>query len=343
MSILLAGDVVTPSGWVMLIALSAAAIVALQRSGVFGKRDVPSIGKLFRPLPVGPLVYNAGLAIFVYVAAALAIGMALRMAGKIDTSSNAEQTMSPGVLILFSVVVPMITLLGLLFGLRFIVPGGPPRLGLTREQLGRAFLPAAGFVLAAMPFIFLIANAAEWIYERVGWQHDTEHPLLTSMGASGGLIEKVCGVLAAVVLAPLSEEILFRGHLQTVLRHLFSPKQPASPAVIEAMSPVPSPSEADALAPIFNPPPAPPGSDSFPSPIIPNAKFTIASIAAVLMTSTIFAWIHPDWSRPPIFVLAVFLGLAYERRGNLWTCIFMHALFNGIMVTLFLFMAHRAA
>ena len=40
---------------------------------------------------------------------------------------------------------------------------------------------------------------------------------------------------------------------------------------------------------------------------------------------------------PPIFLLALCLGYAYERTGNLWTTITMHALFNTTCTLLFIF------
>ena len=49
-----------------------------------------------------------------------------------------------------------------------------------------------------------------------------------------------------------------------------------------------------------------------------------------------FAGVHQPWTLPPIFVLSVCLGLAYERTGNLWVPVVMHAAFNGLMTAFFL-------
>jgi uncharacterized protein len=58
---------------------------------------------------------------------------------------------------------------------------------------------------------------------------------------------------------------------------------------------------------------------------------------AVLLTSLLFAAAHGDWwSRPPIFVLSLCLGYAYERTGNLWTAITIHASFNAAQTLLFI-------
>jgi|GEM_PF-3021620 len=317
--------------WIVLVASAAVAGGVLIAIGAFKRRDEPVIENLFGAGKPGPLLLNAGIAIAAYFGAAMLIGVVLRATDNLEIKDG-EPVLSPNVLILFSVVVPCVTLVVLAFGLKHLVPGGARRIGLFRAGRGAAFLPALGYAAAAMPFILLIGNAAEVIYEMLDWHHPTEHPLLTSMDASGAVFEKVCAVLAAVVLAPLSEEILFRGHIQSAIRLLLSRRAPELPPPLPVMEqPAIVPSEAAAVAtPVL--PYAPPA----------DARHTLASVAAVVVTSLIFASIHPLWSAPPIFVLALFLGFAYERRGNLWTCIFIHALFNGIMTTLFLFMGHPA-
>jgi membrane protease YdiL (CAAX protease family) len=50
--------------------------------------------------------------------------------------------------------------------------------------------------------------------------------------------------------------------------------------------------------------------------------------AAVLLTSLVFAVVHPFWMWPEIFFLGVCLGYLYERMGNLWATVTLHALFN---------------
>jgi membrane protease YdiL (CAAX protease family) len=58
---------------------------------------------------------------------------------------------------------------------------------------------------------------------------------------------------------------------------------------------------------------------------------------AVILTAAMFAAIHQPWTiTPSIFVLAVGLGLAYEKTRNLWAVIAMHALFNASEFALFL-------
>jgi membrane protease YdiL (CAAX protease family) len=53
---------------------------------------------------------------------------------------------------------------------------------------------------------------------------------------------------------------------------------------------------------------------------------------AVVLVSLLFASVHPWWTQPPIFFLALCLGYIYERTGNLWSAVLIHAAFNGLNV-----------
>ena len=57
---------------------------------------------------------------------------------------------------------------------------------------------------------------------------------------------------------------------------------------------------------------------------------------AVVITSVVFAIIHPLWTAPLIFLLSLCLGYAYERTGSLWVPIVMHAMFNTSSTLMFL-------
>lgn len=61
---------------------------------------------------------------------------------------------------------------------------------------------------------------------------------------------------------------------------------------------------------------------------------------AILLSAFLFALVHKNaLSFLPLTFLGVFLALAYERTGDLRTCILMHAFFNLIMV-LFVVVRH---
>jgi membrane protease YdiL (CAAX protease family) len=177
------------------------------------------------------------------------------------------------------------------------------------------------------------------VYRHFDLVHEDAHELLKSMGEVGGGWQRALAIFAAVVLAPLNEEIMFRGHIQSTIRRVLMPRpgvllaEAIAVAVDPSLMPPPLPMDYESA----NPPMAAPV-EHVPPPAGPRTF--LASAGAILITSTVFAAIHPMWSWPPIFVLSLFLGIAYERKGNLWTSIFVHALFNGAMITAYLSLQH---
>lgn len=131
-------------------------------------------------------------------------------------------------------------------------------------------------IFIAMPFVFVVFNVSHKLWLHYIQEPQSEHELLKALhDNSNGRFVEVGVVLAAVIAAPLFEEMLFRGFIQGGLRRLT------------------------------------------------NSRWI-----AVTLSSAMFAAIHDRWTIPPIFVLSLFLGFAYERKQNLWTSTVMHALFN---------------
>ena len=60
----------------------------------------------------------------------------------------------------------------------------------------------------------------------------------------------------------------------------------------------------------------------------------IYGFGCLLAASILFALVHPLPTFPPIFFLSLCLGYVYERTGNLWASIFIHAIFNGSQIAL---------
>jgi membrane protease YdiL (CAAX protease family) len=134
---------------------------------------------------------------------------------------------------------------------------------------------------------------------------------------------RVMLVIGATVLAPLFEEMFFRGHVQTILVRLFGRTRAPNRAVREHSLLVGPTGRA-----VLDYASAAPASLPRPG---GGARW-----AAVIASSVIFAVIHEPWTWPIIFILSLCLGYAYERTGNLWLTIFMHAIFNGVQTAIFL-------
>ena len=156
-------------------------------------------------------------------------------------------------------------------------------------------------------------------------------------------------VMTAVVLAPLFEELAFRGLLQSWLVDALlrsAGRRPSDGIVVdvpgdtlanpvlatsdshrepeaELSSPFKSPNVLDSPGPLQSPDSSPLG----------NAWL------GIVLTSVLFASVHyAQWPAPvALFALAVVIGIVYQRTGSLIAAMSMHATFNGLN-TLLLFL-----
>lgn len=156
---------------------------------------------------------------------------------------------------------------------------GLETLGFTWRNLRRAVAAAAAGAVFAIPFTIWVAALSDWLMRKYNIQHPTKHELLQIMDEAPSRLQRLLIAFSAVVIAPLFEEFLFRGHLQTLL-----------------------------------------------------ARVTRRPWLAVVFTSIVFTLAHPWFTWMPIFVLSVCLGYVYERTGNLWVSVLVHAVFNGCMI-----------
>jgi membrane protease YdiL (CAAX protease family) len=136
-----------------------------------------------------------------------------------------------------------------------------------------------------VPWVAVASIATEQLARQIGADPQAKHALFTLWEGdnTGVTLFKVMAIFSAVVAAPISEELVFRGLLQRIFQDLT--RRPA---------------------------------------------------AAIVLTSLAFALVHQPWQLwPAVFVLSLFLGLAYFRTGNLLVPILAHALFNAVQLTLF--------
>ncbi|HEY2589855.1 MAG TPA: CPBP family intramembrane glutamic endopeptidase [Tepidisphaeraceae bacterium] len=227
-----------------------------------------------------------------------------------------------------STVPPLLGFLALLAGDAAVRDMTRQDLGIAPRRASRGIVWGLIGVVIVVPPLFLLEEIVEAVYRRVHYTHPTEHPLLHLLREKPSPAVVAAIVIGACVIAPLFEELLFRGHLQTLLRRMFyrlgTRRDPAAPPSFPRGFPVITGQPVETELPADDPPaPSPP----------PTAAQTWA---AIILTSLVFALVHPAWSMPVIFVLALCLGYAYERTGNLWVSITIHAGFNTISTVIFL-------
>ncbi len=150
----------------------------------------------------------------------------------------------------------------------------------TRRWLSDTGRGIVGF-LAILPLCIAALMLTKYLADKGILPIDlTEHPALGFVRqASTAWVVVVFVVIT--VLAPIGEELFFRGLVQSLLRkHLGGPWP------------------------------------------------------AILATSVLFAAVHVPIYKdmPALFLLSVALGYNYERTGRLFSPIFMHAIFNAVML-----------
>lgn len=196
--------------------------------------------------------------------------------------------------------------------------------------LGDALLGSLGaFVLAPIVFLVLLLCALIW--------KPRDHPLKDMVLGDGSGLTLSLAFVAAVILAPIVEELMFRGILQGWLeRRAFRPRPVPAPEPVPTLAGSSIPESP--LEPIDDPdnpyasprtrPASPviePDALEAPSPTSPAALF------ALLFPAVLFAGVHSaQWPAPiPLLVLALGLGFLYRRTGGLVAPIAMHATFNS--------------
>jgi membrane protease YdiL (CAAX protease family) len=216
----------------------------------------------------------------------------------------------------------------------------PRRLGYTLDRLPRASLIGLLGAVIVLPLVWGSSGLLDMLYRAIRFQHPSEHELLGAMKEASALVRQIL-VFGACVMAPVFEEVFFRGHVQTLLARLFTSTRPTA-----APSPPPLPligsggfqstGPAVSIAPVPYVVPLDYAGRAPSPPAVESAHPRRLVWLAVIITSMLFAAVHPLWTAPLIFLLSVCLGYAYERTGNLWVPILIHALFNTFSTITFL-------
>ena len=226
-------------------------------------------------------------------------------------------------MVVINATIPLVAFVILVVGDRLVRAIVGQRLGFDLRSFPRGLAGGVVGIVFALPIVYCSMVLAELVYQQIGYRHPSEHDLLRAMGETPDAVVKYLAIVAAVVVAPLWEELLFRGHIQTLIRAAMVRVREAAVRT-QASVPTPRPGESlDYLA-------------TAPELVAPPRPHAPEALAATMLTALLFAGVHQPWTWPPIFVLSVCLGIAYERTGNLWVPVVMHASFNALMTTYFL-------
>jgi membrane protease YdiL (CAAX protease family) len=204
----------------------------------------------------------------------------------------------------------------------------PADLGLTVVEFWFDVRTGAFTFLLVTPWVYGVNLLATLVFE------SNHHPLEDMLRKEWGPATALLAVVSAVALAPVTEELLFRGVLLRWLNRIaFDDRRrrraPASTQTELSEGPDSmwrsTAVSASGLSPsVSDPLSAPPRDD-------PSPARTVPELPPVITTSVLFALLHVGQMPAPfaIFALSIALGLLAQRTGRLTASITLHALFNG--------------
>jgi membrane protease YdiL (CAAX protease family) len=178
-------------------------------------------------------------------------------------------------------------------------------LGLSIANVAKTIKPALLYCVVAFGLTFLALAITLIICRRFGYNQLDKHPFLELLSGEQTPFSLVLIIILTTLVAPLVEELLFRGLLQNfiigTLAHAHQTPQPEGVVDVENKTYI-------HLSPLYR-------------------------WAGIIITAAIFAIVHPLQHWPALFVLGICLGYSYERHGNLLIPITMHCLFNVLPIT----------
>lgn len=299
------GDAAALARWAVLGILSAVGLAIAWRAGAFRARSVAGPERLGGGVAMaapwmsivfaGAIVWLASQAVYGAMIAERARPAVTIPAATLPAdgpTSRPQVELTTGDLAFLSTVPALLGAGVMVVGAAVSAPGLLGRLGLVPGDAARGLGYAAAGFCVAYPLVVWVLLGLERAYRAAGFEHPKRHELLERLGESPAALPTAAILVGAVVAAPLFEELLFRGGVQSLLRTwLARPAQPGWSGAAGAWG-------------------------------------------AIVLTSLLFSMIHTAWMAPAIFVLSLCIGYLYERTGNLWAAILLHAGFNAAMTAM---------
>lgn len=212
-------------------------------------------------------------------------------------------------------------------------------LGLTLVEWKRQMSLGVSAALLMIPAVYAVQSMAVRVWK------PQKHPVEQMVLGEFSFAIAMLAIVSTVILAPLIEEILFRGIVQHWLTRLLS-RSSSAMAPNKTHKSVEATPEEDPLykasleqAPTWDPPDL----TGLGGISTPQAEPSTGAWLPAVLTSLIFATLHAtQWPAPvAIFLLSMALGVLYQSTGSLLSVATMHATFNGFSTLLLLLEAIR--
>jgi membrane protease YdiL (CAAX protease family) len=210
-----------------------------------------------------------------------------------------------------------------------LVIGGLRGWGISGGQILSGVRQGLIAFVIAMPVVLVVQILVQIVSKLVRQGEPPSHSLLLLLNEpAADSTLRLLIVIAAAVSAPIWEEMLFRGMLQTAFLAIFGKRRVPMPPP-PAGFPVLTASGGAEYQPVVQP-----------AEVVPAR----ARWLSILITAAIFTAIHWNFSVTnanwevfaPLMVLATALGYVYERTGNLWAAITLHAAFNSAQMMMWM-------
>jgi membrane protease YdiL (CAAX protease family) len=200
-----------------------------------------------------------------------------------------------------------VTMAAMMFLAYFHFPRRLKGFGLNIRTIVKDFFMAIVNLLTVWPLMMAAITMTIFVAELIsGREYQMQqHQQLEIITEYQQLPLRIMIVFVAVVIAPLLEEMLFRGFIQTTIRSILDLRFSNFDCRFE----------------------------------IGNRQSNMAW-PAIAATSMFFAIMHADpghW--PALFILGVCMGYSYEKSGSLFRPIFIHLFFNASSVAIALYQA----
>jgi len=174
--------------------------------------------------------------------------------------------------------------------------------GLNVKTIYKDFVAAFMNLWAIWPLI-MVAMILTAFFGELIWGTDyqiQQHQQLELISQYPQLSLRIIVVVLAVVVAPLLEEMIFRGLFQTTIRSYLEAHKGSS--ICNQESSV-------------------------------EHQTSVKAWLAIVISSGLFVMMHADVGHwPALFVLGVCMGYAYEKSGSLFRPIFIHLFFNATSI-----------
>lgn len=226
-----------PASPVSLLLVLAALITLPLTIRIIRRRHLA--GGLLTPEPLQPLgksdVVGLGAALLVGFALPVVVGSVIFQAWggpSLGTGTPAAQRL----LIMAQPAAQAATILGALGMLMITLPAGIRAIHLRFDRPAADLRQGISAYLLAMPWVLLVSIIVSLIVKWLRVDTSTEHEVFTLWRAEGPGITslKVVMFLGAAILAPITEEIFFRGLLQTLILRVF--RVPAIAIVVASVA-----------------------------------------------------------------------------------------------------------